>query len=371
MLTKEFDLAVVGAGILGLATALAAHKKGLRTVVIEEQSRCVAASVRNFGFVTVSGQRRGEHWQRAMRSRDIWADIAPKAGINIEHKGLYMPAQRPEAMAVADAFLHTEMGEHCRWLSRQEIQQKLPFITPCEGVLYSPHELRVESRTAIEKLALWLQAQGVTFMRQTSVYGMDMPTIDTSRGAIRAQRCVVCPGIEAERLYPQQVADIGVKHCTLQMLRVKPSTPVNLDGALMSDLSFARYDGFADLPEGKKLSELIRQQQPEYVAAGIHLIVVQSNDGSWVVGDSHVYDSAEHPFRDERIDQLILQELNTLMPSVEVSVTERWLGVYSSADDVVHKSRPQDHVVLGIVTSGTGASTGFAFAEELLAHALA
>jgi D-hydroxyproline dehydrogenase subunit beta len=46
-----FDLAVVGAGIIGLACARAAALKGLRVIVIDRDSASSGASVRNFGFV--------------------------------------------------------------------------------------------------------------------------------------------------------------------------------------------------------------------------------------------------------------------------------------------------------------------------------
>ena len=107
---KTYDVVVVGGGIVGLASAYAAVKKGLSVAVVERQSQNKDASVRNFGFVTVSGQRRGEHWQRAMHSRNVWAEVAPKAGIQVEHRGLHMLMQRPEAVDVAEAFLKTEMG---------------------------------------------------------------------------------------------------------------------------------------------------------------------------------------------------------------------------------------------------------------------
>ena len=74
---KHYDLVVVGAGVVGLATAYAARQRGLRVAVLERNAQCVGASVRNFGFVTVTGQRRGEHWRRAMRTRDIWQQVAP------------------------------------------------------------------------------------------------------------------------------------------------------------------------------------------------------------------------------------------------------------------------------------------------------
>ena len=133
--------------------ALMLRKKGLKVALVEREAQNKDASIRNFGFVTVSGQRSGEHWQRAMHSRNIWADIAPKAGIKVEHTGLHMLVQRPEAMSVAERFLKNEMGESCRLLSQSEIQEQTPYLRTGLGVLYSPHELRVESNTAIGKLA--------------------------------------------------------------------------------------------------------------------------------------------------------------------------------------------------------------------------
>ena len=85
---KKYDVVIVGGGIVGLASAYAAVKKCLSVALVERESQNKDASVRNFGFVTVSGQQSGEHWQRAMHTRNIWADIAPKAGIEVEHSGL-------------------------------------------------------------------------------------------------------------------------------------------------------------------------------------------------------------------------------------------------------------------------------------------
>jgi glycine/D-amino acid oxidase-like deaminating enzyme len=109
-LGSKVDLVVVGAGIVGLAHALAARRRGLSVVVVDREAEAIGASVRNFGFVTVTGQQAGDCWRRAMRSRDIWEDVAPQAGIPVEHSGLLVVARRPEAMAVLEAFSETAMG---------------------------------------------------------------------------------------------------------------------------------------------------------------------------------------------------------------------------------------------------------------------
>lgn len=368
---KKYDVVIVGGGIVGLASAYAAVKKGLSAAVVERQSQNKDASVRNFGFVTVSGQCRGEHWQRAMHSRNVWAEIAPKAGIQIEHSGLHMLMQRPEAVDVAQAFLKTEMGEGCRLLTQSEINESLPYLNRGEGVLYSPHELRVESSTAIAKLTHWLQeTQSVDFYNNTAVTSVELPKVHTSRGVLNAEHCVVCPGADFTSLYPEALAKTNAKMCTLNMMRVMPKKAFKLNAAVMSDLSFARYDGFAQLPEAAVLKSLLDDIQSVERQAGVHLIVVQSEDGSLIIGDSHDYSDRELPFRDTRIDELIINEFKQVMNIGEIDITQHWLGVYPSGDDVVFKNSPEPGVVIGSVTGGTGASTGFAFGEELIEMAL-
>src|SRR5207245_5309163 len=126
--------------------------------VIERDARANGASIRNFGFVTVTGQQRGQCWQRAMRSRQVWAEVAPAAGIRIEHVGLAVAVRRPEAVAVLEAFRTTEMGEGCELLGPAEAGRRFPMLRTdhLQAVLASPHDLRVESRIAVPALARWL-----------------------------------------------------------------------------------------------------------------------------------------------------------------------------------------------------------------------
>ena len=122
----NFDLIVVGAGIVGLAHAYVAAQRGLRVCVVERDAACVGASIRNFGFVTVTGQGAGDTWRRARRAREIWGEVAPQAGIEAVHQGLYLTAFRPQALKVLEAFLATEMGEGCELLDLNEAARRAP-----------------------------------------------------------------------------------------------------------------------------------------------------------------------------------------------------------------------------------------------------
>lgn len=371
-MSRHFDLAVVGGGIVGIAHALAAVRRGLRVVVIDREREAIGASVRNFGFVTVTRQQRGECWRRALRSRDIWLEVASQAGIAVEQEGLIVVAQRPEALAVLEAFAATEMGVDCELVDQREARARYPELgeASIEGVLWSPHERRIESRRALPKLANWLEQRcGVSFVRETLVKDVAPPRVTTTAGAFEAERVVVCPGDDLLTLYADRIKALGIGRCRLHMLKVRPGDAgFCLPATVMSDLSLIRYRGYAELPEAAALTARLQSDQPRMLANGIHLIAAQGRGGDLIVGDSHHYEWSPSPFAEAEVDELILAELRTVLRMPGAYVMERWTGTYASLPDrLTVIDAPEPEVRLVMVTSGTGASTAFAIGEEVIA----
>jgi FAD dependent oxidoreductase TIGR03364 len=367
---RSFDLAVVGAGIVGLACALAGARRGKRVAVIDRDAQANGASVRNFGFVTVTGQARGETWRRARRTREVWAEVADPAGIAVIHRALILVARRPEAIAVIEAFLATEMGQGCRLLSPAEAVRAHPWAAGAGwlGALSSPHELRVESRQAIPRLAAWLEARhGVAFRRGAAVTAVATSRLETAGGPIEAEAIAVCPGDDLASVFPQTIAAAGLTRCKLQMLRLA-DPGFALGAGVMSDLGLIRYAGYAALPPAAALRARLAAEQAEHLAHGVHLIVVQSADGTLVVGDSHHYAPTPDPVSHTAVDRLILGEFEAVFGRAAPPVVERWTGTYAAATDrTVLIEAPLPGVRLVMVTTGAGASIGFALGEEIVA----
>lgn len=367
-----YDLAVVGAGIVGLGHALAAARLGKRVVVIDRDAQANGASVRNFGFVTVTGQEAGDCWHLARRARDVWQEIAEPAGIEILQRGLVLAARLPESEAVIEAFLATEMGEGCERLTATQAQGFVPCLIADAArlALYSPHEVRVESRQAVPRVAAFLaEAFGVDFRWSTSIVAVEAPRlIGADGGIIEAETIVVCPGDEYTTLFPERIAAYGVTRCKLQMMRVVPAAPFALRTAVMSDLGLGRYLGYAALPEAGPLKARLDAEMAAKRENGVHLIVTQSADGSLVVGDSHHYATTPDPFGSSAVDDLILDELDAVLDLPGRVVSERWIGTYASAPGRWRfTDAPSDAVRIVIVTAGCGASTAFAIGEETIA----
>jgi FAD dependent oxidoreductase TIGR03364 len=295
--------------------------------------------------------------------------VAAEAGIPILQRGLWLTTRRPEAVPVLEAFLDTEMGEGCAILTRAEASARCGEIVNDEvqAVLTSSVDVRVESREAVPRIAAWLTARfGVEFLRQTTVLSAQPPRLETSRGDVQAGAVIVCPGDDHGGLFPERIALYNVTRCKLQMLRLA-DPGFRLPHAVMSDLGLVRYAGYAALPAAAALRARLETEQGEHLRHGIHLIVVQSADGTLVVGDSHHYAPTPDPFADERIDQLILDEFARALGRPAPPVIARWTGTYSStADRMMFIDAPASDVRIAIVTSGSGASSGFAIGEDVV-----
>jgi FAD dependent oxidoreductase TIGR03364 len=364
---KPFDVAVVGAGICGLAHALAAARRGKRVLVLDRELAASGASIRNFGFITVTGQEPGASWEHARRTRDIWEWVMPRAGIKPLQHGLLVLARRPEALEVLEAFAAGAMGKECKLLGRAELAAYDELRTDAlQGALYSPHEVRVESREAVPLVARFLEsAFGVKILRGVHVWEATAPRIASSAGTFEAETVIVCPGDDFYALYSRNLADQNLTRCKLQMLRLAPG-PLRLP-PLMSDLGLVRYRGYLGLPGGDALHARLQIEQPDHLAQGVHLIAVRSEDGSQVVGDSHSYHSAPDPFAKNFIDDLILEEYRAVVRA-EPRVIERWTGTYASGPATMVRLAPDEAVRVVIISSGTGASTSFAIAEDTCAE---
>ncbi|MEC9345151.1 MAG: TIGR03364 family FAD-dependent oxidoreductase [Pseudomonadota bacterium] len=365
-----YDLVVVGGGIVGLAHALAARRRGLSVLVVDREARAIGASIRNFGFVTVTGQQRGIVHGRAMRSRDIWAEVAPKAGIEVNHRGLVLAARAPDVMDVLRDLMATEMGAGCELLDRTQAVDRFPVLQEdgLHGALWSGHELRVEPRLALPRLAAWLeQAQGVEFRWQTAVHGASGRHVDTSAGRIGAGAVVIAAGDWITDLFPAARDHYSLTRCKLHMLRLAPQgSGWTLPGAVMSDESVVRYAGYRERAGADPVVARIGNERPDLIANGIHLIVVQSADGSLVVGDSHHYDDTPDPFQPAEVDDLMLDLARQVLRLADDRVIERWTGVYAAAAGTMFVDRPEAGLRLVTVTSGTGMSTAFAIGEEVI-----
>jgi len=362
---------VVGAGIVGLAHAYTAARRGHSVAVFERSPRASGASIRNFGMVWPIGQPAGEMHQIALRSRAIWMELLEEAKLAYKPTGSLHVMYREDEAAVAKEFaeLAPALGYRCHWLDADRTLERSQAIIHegLIGALWSPTELTVDPREVILQIPAFLaERYGVQFNFSTQVEKIELPKIRTSGGEWTAEQAVVCGGDDFLTLYPEIFAGSGIKRCKLQMMRTAPQQAAwQLGPSLAGGLTLQHYSAFEVCRTLPALKQRIAAETPELNRWGIHILVSQTTAGEITIGDSHEYGNAVDVFDKLEIDQLILKHAQQFLRIPDFSIAERWHGIYAKHPEKAYFSVEASAGVRVITaTGGAGMTLSFGLAEE-------
>jgi FAD dependent oxidoreductase TIGR03364 len=370
-LPARFDLAVVGAGIVGLAHAWHAVRAGLTVVVLERDEFAVGASVRNFGHICTTAQS-GFVYEYALRAREEWLRLATDAGLPVATTGTAVIARRPEELAVLEEFVGERSDDNVL-LTATQLAEKLGFDAPgALGGAWLGLDLRVDAPTAIPAFAAHLESLGVNFRYRVNVLGVESGRVVTTAGDIAADRIVVAVGHDVDRLFPALAAEHGVVRCRLRMIEADAPRGVAVDPGVFTGTSLLRYDGFAETKAAEALRDVLARDAAALGEHGVNLMFTQrlphsAQAGRLVLGDTHHYGLTETPFEDEASDELLLAEFRALLGVDHLVVRRRWRGVYaSSANGPYLVAHAAPDVIAVSVTSGIGMTTALGLAASVL-----
>ena len=381
-------LTVVGAGIVGLAHALAGAKAGFSVHLYDASPAAAGASVRNFGLVIPLGQHPSAS-KLSARSRAVWGEVARAAGLRMSACGSLTLAHAPDELAVLhEAVAAAAPGSGLKILTPAETYAASPGVargTGLLGALASPSEAVIDSAAAVRALPAWLaRAHGVVLHLGVAVRAVNTRGIVTDQGEMAADAIVVCGGAAdaargAHALCPDvyaRVASAGaLARVRLQMLRTVPQpTGWLLGPALAGGLTLARYAAFAGLPGVADLRARLAAERPIAARHDIHVLVTQMGNGALTIGDSHASVPADAPeewLEDEDIYAEILDNARRLLDAPRMAIASRWSGTYLKAAGRTHiaeapASLPRVRVVNGL--GGAGMTLSFAIAEQVIAE---
>jgi FAD dependent oxidoreductase TIGR03364 len=366
------DVAVVGGGIVGLAHAWAAARRGLSVVLFERHPAARGASVRNFGMVWPVGQPDGELYQAALASRNAWLSLAKAAGLSVQVSGSLHLARADDELAVLEEFAvrSRDAGRSCQLLKPAKVGRAFPAVRQqgLRAAFWSPTELCVDPRQALARLPGWLaDTHHVTFQFGTTVTAVEMPQIRTATGQTwRAKRVVVCGGADFETLFPDVFRSSGLRRCKLQMMRTPPQPGQwRLGPHIAGGLTLCHYSAFRACVSLERLRRRIHEQYPRHVQLGIHVMAAQNHLGEVVIGDSHEYDQDIEPFDKPEIDRLILDYLRELVELPDWTIAARWHGVYATHPTLAQfTAEPQPGCSIQASPGGAGMTLSFGLAER-------
>lgn len=375
MSEHDCDVLIVGAGILGLAHAWAAAKRGLKVKVFERTHTPLGASIRNFGQALVSGQAPGIMLDLALQARDLWRDLGASAGLSVHRQGSLLFARTDAEEALLEAFV---AGRGATLGYRSELLRGKALSDLYDGrfahhraALHGLDDQQLYSREALPQIVAYLATGwGVEFHFSTLVRDIQAGSALTSAGRFSARHIVVCSGHDYQTLLAEQMAQLKPQVSGLQMLRARPRQPLVLRHALLTGLSCVHYGAYADLPEAEAIRAQVRAQQPELETHGIHLLISPTPYGELIIGDSHVYGSDIAPFNAESVDRMLIDLAEQTLGG-KIDVLERWQGVYGARGPGPFSVLPAAEGVTAVLMhTGLGMSVGLALGERTMAALL-
>jgi FAD dependent oxidoreductase TIGR03364 len=365
---------VVGAGIVGLATARALARKGFSVKIFERTHKAVGASIRNFGMIWPIGQPAGKLYDRAIRSRNIWKEIGDDSNITYNNCGSLHVAYHEDEWQVLQELYEAfkKEGRDVSLLNKDQIAKRSEAVVQKKllGGLFSNDEIIIDPRQAIHSLpGYFFEKFGIEFNLGKCVTKIADQTAYVGKEGYKADLILICSGADFETLYPEEFAKFPFTKCKLQMLRFAAQPGKwKIGPALCGGLSLVHYKSFTAASSLPVLKKRFEDEMPEYLKWGIHVMVSQNLQGELTVGDSHEYAMTHDPFDKDLINKMILDYLKKFAQFKDWTLLETWNGIYpkltNGENDLFFSPDPGVYIVNGV--GGAGMTLSFGLAEELI-----
>lgn len=371
---KNFDLIVVGSGIMGAFHAYHAAMAGKRVLIVEKDNFPVSSTVRNFGQAVPSGSA-GKWFDFGRRSLEIYQQIQQKADISIRRNGtIYFASDETEWQLANELYdIHQGKQYDCILLSKRQCLDLYPELKQdyVRGAIYYPNEVSVEPNLLIYRLLDYLQEQlQVTYLPDTAIVNCTeangkVNVVTSGNVTYTAEKAIICSGYVFNLLFPEIYAQSGMIVSKLQMLQTVPLTNVAIKGNILTGLSIRRYESFEECPSFQHITT--PEHYRELKKWGIHILFKQAIDGSVIIGDSHEYapvgktdelgfDTRTH------INDLMLKEAERIMHFPVRKIARAWAGFYAQHPNDIfeYDVSPNIHIRTGIGGKGMTTSAGYA-----------
>ncbi len=191
-LPRSADVVVIGAGVVGASTALALTRSGLKVVVVDRGSVASGTTGAGEGNILVSDKEPGAELELALRSRDLWFEIASDIGNNfeLEAKGGVVVARKDPAPLFDFAKRQEQAGIKIEFSNHKRLHELEPHLAPSieNGVFY-PQDAQCQPMLAAAHMLRAVRESGGVIFNQADVKEIrsrhgKVTTVVTSRGVI-------------------------------------------------------------------------------------------------------------------------------------------------------------------------------------------
>ncbi len=359
---------VVGAGILGTVHALFAIQRGAEVVHLERDVVPHGATVRNFGLIWVSGRASGGELTLALRSRELWQEIAESiAGVGFRANGSLSLVNTDAEMQVAKRALARDDAEERGFelLSHDDAVKRNPALRGAfEAGLLCTRDAAVESRVALGALRDAMAATGrYNYLPGRELVSLaDHEVVDHRGVRHRGDQVWLCVGATISGFAAELFEGEPLRRVRLNMAETEPFTRTLTTSVANGD-SFRYYPGFR-----RDASELLDLQEPLASRYAVQLLCQQRLHGGLTIGDTHEVDEPGLFETHDAPMALIVQAARELIGDDVPAIERRWSGVYHQVEPTKDEIYYRRDVARGVTAitgaGGRGMTLAPAIAEE-------
>lgn len=344
------DVVVVGAGLVGMCTAMELRRRGFDVAVVEQRFPAFGASGRNSGALWLQTRRTGLDLNLARASKAIYADYSDELGdvFGLRQRGGLFFFESDEQREALDSYVldRREAGLDIEILSRKEALKHTPLLpSTAIGAVYCADDAQVDTQRFVGALAEAATAAGVRRFENTAVLSTirrneTVVGVRTVRGDIHAPGVVWATGAWARNLGGEGI-ELPITTCRAGEIRTQPVDqrpsaimhgPRGVRGcSALAALPGFNYDLFpqpdpmalAGLPPAKTGDDW------EYEDS-----IAQFPDGSLRIGNSIDHTGSLNPHISLRATQaLISTTLERYAEFANFGVVGLWAGLHSHTAD--------------------------------------
>ena len=220
-MSQTYDVAIIGGGIVGLATAMALTKRGnISLIVLEAEERLAAHQTGNNSGVIHSGiyYKPGSLKARnCIEGRQAMYEFCAENGIVHENCGKVIVAIQESELPALDRLYERGMAnglEGLRRLTAEEIKEYEPHATGIAG-LHVPQTGIVDYIGVTNAYAKLVQAAGGVIQTSARVTGFRKFNgefvLETPQGEIQARNLINCGGLQSDRVARMCGVDPGLQ----------------------------------------------------------------------------------------------------------------------------------------------------------------